>query len=109
MNYLQQDLLISSTQVIHNAVGTEELKDNEFLWVDLTDEAAANKAKVEEVRKKLQSVEKQRIKQALPNTTVFFRFSHRDENKEVLSIEKQKEKVKEVLSRIMHNQAKYQE
>jgi hypothetical protein len=37
MNYLQQDILISSTQVLHNVVGTEELKDNEFLWVDLSD------------------------------------------------------------------------
>lgn len=44
----------------------------------------------------------------MPNTTVFFRFSHRDEHKEVLDIEHQKEKVKEVIASIMHNRAKYQ-
>jgi hypothetical protein len=86
MNYLQQDILISSTQVLNNVVGTEELKDNEFLWVDLSDSVKASK--LDQIRDQLMSVEKQRIKHALPNTTVFFRFSHRDEQKKVLSIEK---------------------
>jgi hypothetical protein len=57
------------------------------------------------MRQKLLAKNKEHLKKVQPAATVFFRFSHRDEHKNALSVTDQKEKVRSVITRIMANHA----
>lgn len=72
MSYLQQDILKSSAILGENL---STLDDFEQIEIDQ-----------QKVKAQLEQAERQRFKHAMPTSTVFFRFSHRDKNKQVLSI-----------------------
>jgi hypothetical protein len=61
------------------------------------------------MKNQIREMQKQAIKKARPTATVFFRFSHRNECKETLSINEQKEKVKEVIKTILAHRNAFQE
>jgi hypothetical protein len=51
---------------------------------------------------------RKRMSRSRAGATVFFRFSHRDENGEVLSIHDQKEKVNQIIDQIKKNYSELQ-
>lgn len=61
------------------------------------------------MRRKLLAKNKKHLKKVKPAATVFFRFSHRDEHKNALSVTEQKEKVKSVITSIMAHHARLQD